>query len=515
MKITKILSIPSIGKFKTIELIEIIGIPSRKNKKVPFNIFTIAIAQDLDLPIVKDQTLTEKPIQLKKEKSLKFGIFKSILSIEEFIEKLMLLDDSKWQNSKGNSLACGKLKAIPNVFVPVHYDDKNDFLGLLKNNFFNGSHVFEWFDESKTEVQVLLDNHQALIELSEELQKIIPIEMASHSDRLGNFLVQIPCSTIDIDIQKKEKDSNNIKFNLAINPNIEIDLNDFTAIFWRDEQNNLMDFYKGMVSEGENTIPFEQINGKCNYTIWDNKHNIICAGGKTSYFAESFALSINIREHTPRILKLPNGVEKRIKVSSKVSHNNNHQKDYREWISKRIIKQERSSLKQNLKLRQFKKDERKEAIEMLHTLIKRHGSDGVYLWDPFLSADDLLETLCLCPYAKVPLKALTGMKSIHSNNNVDDYKFSLDISIVESAGLSLTFLKADNSQGSFHDRFLIFPKTQYSNARAWSLGTSVNSLGKSHHIIQEVEDGQIIEDVFEEMWHNSFKEENIIWQSSK
>ena len=43
----------------------------------------------------------------------------------------------------------------------------------------------------------------------------------------------------------------------------------------------------------------------------------------------------------------------------------------------------------------------------------------------------------------------------------------------------------------------------------------MNSLGKSHHIIQEVEDGQIIADVFEEMWEQSINDEdNIIWKSA-
>ena len=43
----------------------------------------------------------------------------------------------------------------------------------------------------------------------------------------------------------------------------------------------------------------------------------------------------------------------------------------------------------------------------------------------------------------------------------------------------------------------------------------MNSLEKSHHIIQEVEDGQIIADVFEEMWEQSINDENnIIWKSA-
>ncbi len=79
---------------------------------------------------------------------------------------------------------------------------------------------------------------------------------------------------------------------------------------------------------------------------------------------------------------------------------------------------------------------------------------------------------------------------------------------------NLTFVKA--RVRNFHDRFIIFPQAKDEPVRAWSLGTSVNSLGKSHHIIQEVEDGQIIADIFEEMWEQSISDEgNILWKSKK
>ncbi|MFU2136458.1 HAD-IIB family hydrolase [Gallibacterium anatis] len=156
------------------------------------------------------------------------------------------------------------------------------------------------------------------------------------------------------------------------------------------------------------------------------------------------------------------------------------------------------------------------ALDFIRRLIKKHGKNGVYLWDPYLSSKDLLETVFFSPYANTPIKALTGLKSPDGHSDkTKEYKEELEDSIIENGWLNLIFLNADKSKiGDFHDRFIIFPKNQDNPARVWSLGTSVNSLGKSHHIIQKVEDGQIIEDVFEEMWEQSVTNtENIIWKS--
>ena len=107
------------------------------------------------------------------------------------------------------------------------------------------------------------------------------------------------------------------------------------------------------------------------------------------------------------------------------------------------------------------------------------------------------------------------MDNARDQDTILSYQTTLNDAILDEAWLKLAFLKADISCPSFHDRFLIFPKSQYSPAQAWSLGTSVNSLGKSHHIIQKVNDAQIIEDVFNNFWSQSIsKEENIIWKST-
>jgi hypothetical protein len=80
-------------------------------------------------------------------------------------------------------------------------------------------------------------------------------------------------------------------------------------------------------------------------------------------------------------------------------------------------------------------------------------------------------------------------------------------------GLRLEYRARIGPRGwGFHDRFLIFPRKDR-GAFAWSLGTSVNSLGKQHHILQRVDDGQRIMDAFLELWNELDTFEHLIWKT--
>jgi len=80
-------------------------------------------------------------------------------------------------------------------------------------------------------------------------------------------------------------------------------------------------------------------------------------------------------------------------------------------------------------------------------------------------------------------------------------------------GLRLEYRIRTGSTGwAFHDRFLIFPAADHA-ALAWSLGTSINGLGKQHHILQRVDDGQRIRDAFAELWDKLDQPEHLIWKT--
>ena len=80
-------------------------------------------------------------------------------------------------------------------------------------------------------------------------------------------------------------------------------------------------------------------------------------------------------------------------------------------------------------------------------------------------------------------------------------------------GLKLEFrIREDGAGWSFHDRFLIFP-VKSGGAIAWSLGTSVNSLGRQHHILQKVSDGELIRQAFLELWNALAAPDYLVWKT--
>jgi hypothetical protein len=64
----------------------------------------------------------------------------------------------------------------------------------------------------------------------------------------------------------------------------------------------------------------------------------------------------------------------------------------------------------------------------------------------------------------------------------------------------------------FHDRFLIFPNGR-NGPSAWSLGTSVNSLGTTHHILQKVSNPALVAGAFQNLWGALDRPHHLIWRS--
>ena len=178
-------------------------------------------------------------------------------------------------------------------------------------------------------------------------------------------------------------------------------------------------------------------------------------------------------------------------------------------------------------------------MQDIRLLLNQYGRHGAWLWDPYLSADDVLRTLFYCHHKGADLRALTAGYERPPGSRVKPTIASIKRQIQEwiqphlfcrrpleptfaekqravfeaarsnLRGLRIEYrMKYGPAGWAFHDRFLIFPKTMERAALAWSLGTSVNSLGRQHHILQQVDDGQLVVDAFEELWEQLNQQEH-------
>jgi len=205
-----------------------------------------------------------------------------------------------------------------------------------------------------------------------------------------------------------------------------------------------------------------------------------------------------------------------------------------DWIENRLVEDGRKQLEDCLSFVQYGKNERGKALKDIRKLITRHGEEGVYLWDPYLDATDILCTLYFCKHYNAPLRAIASFNKKIKNHlkekglipksgdyDVNKWKANQEKTLKENSGdsfgLNLVFRvqygidKKKQYGWKFHDRFLIFPCTR-TKVKAWSLGASVNSLGESHHILHEVSNAQHVLKAFNELWEQLADPSCTVWE---
>lgn len=172
-------------------------------------------------------------------------------------------------------------------------------------------------------------------------------------------------------------------------------------------------------------------------------------------------------------------------------------------------------------LRVYNVGQHDEALCDIRSIINKQllwDLDEIRIVDPYLSPNDILNTVALCEKPGIRVCCLTDIHTISHNKDAkadiltdgiqdaafdeirNSFQKELEDGLGQETDLRLSFRTVHGNNGSsFHDRYLIL-KYQRNKTRVWSLGTSVNSVGKSHHIIQIVESPMLIDTFFDEVW---------------
>ena len=172
-------------------------------------------------------------------------------------------------------------------------------------------------------------------------------------------------------------------------------------------------------------------------------------------------------------------------------------------------------------LRAYNAGQHDEALSNIRSIINKQllwDLDEIRIIDPYLSPNDILNTVAFCKKSEIRVCCLTDIHTISHNKDAkaeiltgdtqdaafdeirNSFRKELEDGLGQETDLRLSFRTVHGNNGSsFHDRYLIL-KYQLNKTRVWSLGTSVNSVGKSHHIVQIVESPILIDDFFNEEW---------------
>jgi hypothetical protein len=531
----------NIGFYSRCEVTEIC-VHNKEDKKYS-NLFTLLVFEDAEFSDFKG-FLNPKPTPIRKHRNYSCGIFRYYTSVKEAITHFFDFSESKEWGLSGNSLSTSNsFVTLRKQYVPA--DDSyitTTLNSLLKNNFqhHGGSYIIECFDNSKAEVHFLLEDPTCLKELSSEIQRFVPLKIAKVSDRLGNIILQCPVTLLHL---KTHSDSSQeVKAEGIWHPKVET-LPPIEILSLRDFDNTLADF-KLSPSNLEHQVHLGASLKGARHIIFRPDTQLILASSNNTVFLRGIDFQPSFGIHEPRIfpasyvraenmkLKLSSPPE-RIRIGKSVSQ------DFTRWTKSRLYEQEIAEQEASLSFVQYGRrkggKDRERAFNDIRALIQRHGAGGVYLWDPFLTGKDIMETLYFCTTHNVPLRAITSFdkekREVYEQEEAElvgklsfeDWKSSNASRLASTVtnnnfGVNLDFRVQHSEYGwKFHDRFLIFPNVHEGDSiagkvRVWSLGTSINSLGKKHHILQEISNSRSLLDAFNELWNELIHPSCIIWQ---
>ena len=505
----------------------------RRNKK-NINLYTIVVFEEADLPDNKELFITDGLKSINDNYS--FGIIKYYKTMDNVNKQFLnLLKNNEWQHN-GEELKIPAFKVIPKQFIRSDGSKPVPLNSVLKNNFYNGSYLLEFFAEDKGQIEDIFKTEEEFKKTFNAIRDLLPIDLLFIQDRIGNIIFQFPVTILTTNIKGMEN-WEGINLKLAWHPKLE-NIPDYTITSISNFDQAMIGFDNiNKISQNYNQLKTGNSSSLSDIIIYNPENNLV-----VGYLSSSFMKNINFTtelsgQHSePRTINKFNSegqlqeVDK-IKLSSVDFDSSHHSsKDYYTHIRTRKYENEKRRLEKELALVQYgqsNRNHREQALRDIRALINRHGRFGVYLWDPFLNHEDIIETLYYSKYSNIPLRAINSMnkntKIHHSESyNLADDKLKYEEWLTKEResfrmssnhlGINLEFRCQHHQYGwSFHDRFIIFPSPE--RPLAWSLGTSINGLGKRHHILQKVGNAQIILDAFNELWSELNNPDCLVWCS--
>ena len=236
-------------------------------------------------------------------------------------------------------------------FIPPDSFEYVSLNKVLKNNFWNGSYIVEWHDTHKIKLLPLLKSPPLLQALSNEVHKYCPIALASVSDRLGNFILQIPVTVMQARFNHSKK-GNDLRIDVEWHPQatprpLRVDCE-------MEYDKNINGYGSFEVTDESIIIPMSYDYGLHKGLVWDDENSLILAATSPSSFLKSISLGMGIIENEPRIFTVNNEPVK-ISVQQKSNRSIGEISSNQDsWVQKRLYREEKERLSKQRKFVQYK-----------------------------------------------------------------------------------------------------------------------------------------------------------------
>lgn len=559
----KLLVPGAIGNYNSFEVTEIFGLHEDRPGQIT-NFMSLLVAEPSDPPVgppSKPDVLNgKKRIELRGT-PWKFGIARYRVPTRQVLQALHNFSIAGEWKLGISALKVGTLTPIPPQFVPTDTRVPHPWNGVLKNNFWEGSHVLELFDGQKTDAKFLLDEPKLLKQLAADLLPFINMGIDGLSDRLGNVLIQLPVTVVTTKV------SGSLNGDFVVEPiwHSGTPARQLRVSCEKYEDTTVEGYGSADVTGSLASFPLHSLGGGARYVLWDDHHQLVLGASAQTAFITSVNLNIHVLGESISTrdfyLPSPNGGLELVSVPLIEEPSPNiigtPPSNPREpWRENRIFRDSLKSIRERKEFIQYGGNSGAgpdDALNDIRALLRMHGRTGAWLWDPYLDAKDIFATLFHCPHKGADLRALTagaeppvakdkeklseavalcqrvetwlrshplagwvGLKPDSGPPKLswrDKQLVTFEDSKVNCNDLHLEFrIRERNAGWPFHDRFLIFP-SEIGPATAWSLGTSVNSFGQKHHILQKVADGELIRQAFLDLWDELSGSDYLVWST--
>lgn len=552
-----------IGNYNSFEVTEILGF-HRDTPQQPSNFMSLLVAEPCPPPDgspLNPDFLTNNRIKLRGT-PWKFGVARYRVSTQQILQALQNFSIAGEWKPGISAMKVGSLTPIPPQFVPADTALPHPWNAVLKNNFWEGSHVLELFDGLKTDVRFLLDEPKLLKQLAAALRPFVKMSVDGLSDRLGNVLIQLPVTVVTT----KVSSSKNGDFLVQPIWHNATPARQLRVSCEKYEDKTLEGYGSEDVIGSLANFPLHSVGGGARYVLWDDHHQLVLGASAQTSFITSINMNVHVvgesistREFflpspngTPELLSVPLIEERSPNIIGTPTSNPREP-----WRENRVFRDSLKSIRERKEFIQYGGNsdaDTNDALKDIRALLRMHGRTGAWLWDPYLDAKDILATLFHCPHKGADLRALSagaplpvgkdkenlseavafyqsveiwlrthllagcvGLKPLSAPPPKQSWQDKQRETFKNSKGnckdLRLEFRVREGSAGwPFHDRFLIFP-SDIGPATAWSLGTSVNSFGQKHHILQKVADGELIRQSFLDLWDELSDSDYLVWST--
>jgi len=167
-RIAKIVAPGVVGFHTHFEIIEIFAFSNVTRKTT--NVFTILVAEEHSESVSETPGWLGDRIRLPQFKDSFFGVRRTVRPIAAILPRLNDIINGTWRSSS-DTIELGEMASGAPVFVPRDSSAEVPWNRLLKNNFDNGSHVFEFIDQTKHSFRSFFDTPRLLLDLSAKIME--------------------------------------------------------------------------------------------------------------------------------------------------------------------------------------------------------------------------------------------------------------------------------------------------------------------------------------------------------